>query len=102
MFSLLVSSATWLRRDLRLVGLQRRWCVLRSTNTTPPDLFDPDDYFDDVGKAFREEIDELYELGCRECQVYRKGRVPKKPIYAKWQATSKLTTQPSVIFATTT
>lgn len=38
-----------------------------------------DEYFDDVGQAFREEIQELYELGCRECQLYRKA-VCQKPI----------------------
>ncbi|PPQ87031.1 hypothetical protein CVT25_000008 [Psilocybe cyanescens] len=30
---------------------------------------DDDEYFDDVGQAFREEIQELYELGCRHIQI---------------------------------
>ncbi|KAF8971398.1 hypothetical protein BDZ97DRAFT_1651079 [Flammula alnicola] len=28
-----------------------------------------DDYFDDMGKAYREEIKELYQLGCRHIQI---------------------------------
>lgn len=37
------------------------------TNYLPDDIFDLlDDYFDDLGKAYREEIQELYGLGCRE------------------------------------
>jgi hypothetical protein len=37
------------------------------TNYLPHDIFDLlDEYFDDLGKAYREEIQELYGLGCRE------------------------------------
>jgi hypothetical protein len=35
-----------------------------SSNLRPNDLLD--EYFDDMGIAYREEIAELYALGCRE------------------------------------
>jgi hypothetical protein len=38
--------------------------------------FYPDEYFDDIGIAYRQEIKELYELGCRKFNLSLLSPVP--------------------------
>lgn len=59
-------------KDIKITIVSPSWFHQRHGSDLTYDLNvykNDTEYFDDVGKAFREEIDELYSLGCRHIQI---------------------------------
>jgi methionine synthase II (cobalamin-independent) len=68
----------------------------RRAYVTRPECHFADEYFEDIGKAYREEIKDLYELGCRAFHLFWRRKEAKQPSLR--QVASNWTTQLCVTF----